>query len=157
VLYSLVCLTLCSGLPDDLVRGMKEKKLLEVAPLAALIDSVARSCGATMVVDCGSGHGHLARVLAYRYGLHVVGLDCSEYHAHQAQLKTVGGGSGFACLLLTAAVHPQDRLNPPKCGSVRFVQQRITKNTTAADVVALLLEQSRYGVKDDVDWGFCLF
>ena len=79
---------------------MKEKKLLEVAPLAVLVDRVARSCRATLVVDCGSGHGHLARVLAYQYGLHVVGLDCSEYHALQAQLKTVGSRMASFCLLI---------------------------------------------------------
>jgi hypothetical protein len=98
-------------LDESLLRGMKEKKVREVAPLAAVVASVAHSCGATLVVDwlvsfvwsslgtplpspatfdSGSGHGHLARVLAYQYGLHVVGLDCSEYHATQAQLKTVG-------------------------------------------------------------------
>jgi hypothetical protein len=45
-------------------RGMTPKKIHEVALLSALVGDVARSTGASLVIDFGAGKGHLDHVVA---------------------------------------------------------------------------------------------
>lgn len=59
-------------------RNMGPKKQHEVVRLAPLIAETAHRCGATTVVDLGSGQGYLSHVLAFHFGLHVVGLEALE-------------------------------------------------------------------------------
>lgn len=95
-----------------LLHGVKAKKRGEVAALAALVHRVAQRCGATVVVDIGAGHGHLARVLAWMYGYHVIGVDCD--HSTHARAKSD---------LLEPLVAPPAH---QRKGSLHFVQQRIS-------------------------------
>lgn len=72
------------GLPRT--RNMSPKKLHEVLRLAPLVARVAKRCGASTIVDLGSGLGYLSHVLSFHFGLHVVGLEASNGNvaaAHQ--------------------------------------------------------------------------
>jgi SAM-dependent methyltransferase len=110
-----------SVVDERLLKGMKEKKVQEVSSLAAAVDECARACGAGSILDVGSGHGHLARVLAFQYGHHVTGIDCSDYHAQQAQTKT-----------------DSLKFDKNQAGSAAFTQARITKDTTKDEILKLL-------------------
>ncbi|XP_071675892.1 uncharacterized protein [Lolium perenne] len=78
-----------SFLPDSrvasigtvLAQGMNTKKKHEIEHLSAMVDAVARSCGAKTVVDVGSGQGYLAQALSFEYQLPVVAIDASSHHA----------------------------------------------------------------------------
>ncbi|KAK1626561.1 hypothetical protein QYE76_000876 [Lolium multiflorum] len=78
-----------SFLPDSrvasigtvLAQGMNTKKKHEIETLSAMVDAVARSCGAKTVVDVGSGQGYLAQALSFEYQLPVVAIDASSHHA----------------------------------------------------------------------------
>ena len=50
----------------------------EVLRLAPLVARTARQCGASTVVDLGSGQGYLSHVLAFHYSLNVIGLEALE-------------------------------------------------------------------------------
>ncbi|XP_026417284.1 protein RRNAD1-like [Papaver somniferum] len=61
-------------------QGMNLKKKHEVEVLAAVITSIAKSAGAKIVIDVGSGQGYLAQVLSFQYQLSVVAIDASSHH-----------------------------------------------------------------------------
>lgn len=64
-----------------LAQGMNRKKKHEIETLGAIVDAIARSCGAKTVVDVGSGQGYLAQALSFEYQLPVVAIDASSHHA----------------------------------------------------------------------------
>ena len=68
-------------------RNMNPKKRHEVLRLAPLVARKARECGAHTVVDLGSGHGYLSHVLAFHFGLHVIGLEASVDNAAAAHQR----------------------------------------------------------------------
>ena len=75
---------LIGGIPH--ANNMGPKKEHEVLRLAPVVAREARRCGALTVVDLGSGHGYLSHVLAFHYGLHVIGLEAAAHNvvaAHQ--------------------------------------------------------------------------
>lgn len=48
------------------------------------LHSVCESTGTDHVVDVGAGQGHLSRLLAYGYGLHVTTIEAADSHAPKA-------------------------------------------------------------------------
>ncbi|WVZ91226.1 hypothetical protein U9M48_037426 [Paspalum notatum var. saurae] len=64
-----------------LAQGMNSKKKHEIENLAAVVHAIAKSCGAKIVVDVGSGQGYLAQALSFEYQLPVVAIDASSHHA----------------------------------------------------------------------------
>ena len=66
-------------------RKLKPKKQYEIALLAPQIARLAARLGTTCVVDVGAGQGHLARTLAARFGLDVVGVEQQEHNSRMAQ------------------------------------------------------------------------
>lgn len=102
-----------------------------------MVDECARVCNAGTILDVGSGHGHLSRVLSLQMGHRVVGIDCSDYHAQQAREKTERLSSKPVTVVGEGG------------GNVRFAQARITKDTSEQDVRALLLLQEQRDVGSD--------
>ncbi len=77
-----VSTSLLDGIPH--VRNMGPKKQHEVLRLAPVVARAAARCGARTVVDLGSGHGYLSHVLAFHYGLHVIGIECAAHNCAAA-------------------------------------------------------------------------
>ena len=73
---------LLDGIPH--VRNMGPKKQHEVLRLAPVVAREAARCGASTVVDLGSGHGYLSHVLAFHHGLHVIGIECAAHNCAAA-------------------------------------------------------------------------
>jgi len=73
---------LFSGVPNE--RNMGPKKKHEVCLLAPTVAALAAACGSRTVVDVGSGLGYLSTVLAFHYGLNVIGLEASISNARSA-------------------------------------------------------------------------
>ncbi|XP_021920504.1 protein RRNAD1-like isoform X2 [Zootermopsis nevadensis] len=66
-------------------KHVKPKKQHEISRMAQVTASVAQSESCHYVVDVGSGLGHLARLLAYGYGLKVCCLEAQENLSSQAR------------------------------------------------------------------------
>ncbi|XP_028081226.1 protein RRNAD1-like [Camellia sinensis] len=69
-----------SSLDNVLTQGMNQKKKHEVKALAAIVSSIARSVGASTVVDVGAGQGYLAQVLSFQCQLSVIAIDSCSHH-----------------------------------------------------------------------------
>lgn len=52
----------------------------QIEVLAAVVSSVARNIGSTIVVDVGAGQGYLAQVLSFQHGLSVYAIDACLHH-----------------------------------------------------------------------------
>lgn len=59
-------------------RHLKPKKQHEVARLAIVAGQVARAACGGVMVDVGSGQGHLSRLLAYGHNVRVVSLEAED-------------------------------------------------------------------------------
>ncbi|XP_050715455.1 methyltransferase-like protein 25B [Eriocheir sinensis] len=59
-------------------RHLKPKKQHEVARLAIVAGQVARAACSGVMVDVGSGQGHLSRLLAYGHNVRVVSLEAED-------------------------------------------------------------------------------
>lgn len=55
----------------------------QVCLLAPTVAALAAACGSRTVVDVGSGLGYLSTVLAFHYGLNVIGLEVCPPHWRQ--------------------------------------------------------------------------
>lgn len=66
-------------------KHVKPKKQHEVSRMAEVIASLAHMENCQYIVDVGSGLGHLARLLAYGYGLKVCCLEAQENLSCQAR------------------------------------------------------------------------
>ncbi|KAJ3048975.1 hypothetical protein HK097_010032, partial [Rhizophlyctis rosea] len=60
------------------IYGMTPKKKHEVQILSAVISAIASSTNTPNILDMGAGQGYLDAVLAYSYGLTVIGVDDDE-------------------------------------------------------------------------------
>ncbi|XP_057486422.1 uncharacterized protein LOC130772545 isoform X2 [Actinidia eriantha] len=69
-----------SSLNNVLSQGMNQKKKHEIETLAGIVSSIARSVGASTVVDVGAGQGYLAQVLSFQYQLSVIAIDACSHH-----------------------------------------------------------------------------
>jgi hypothetical protein len=73
--------------------GETPRKRAQIDALGALVMSVASKV--TRIVDVGSGHGHLTRVIAERVEHPVIGLERDAVLAGRAKAMSDGGGPSF--------------------------------------------------------------
>lgn len=66
-------------------KKIKEKKRHEIERMSQLTAGIANELGVQYIVDFGSGLGHLARLLAYGYGLNVCCLEKEAILTDQAE------------------------------------------------------------------------
>ncbi|XP_030832567.1 protein RRNAD1 isoform X2 [Strongylocentrotus purpuratus] len=59
---------------------VKKKKKHEILRMAEVINSASSLAGTERVVDVGSGHGHLSRLLSFGYGLKVTSIEAVGCH-----------------------------------------------------------------------------
>lgn len=59
-------------------KHVKQKKIHEISVLGLKCADIAYKTNCKVVVDCGSGLGHLARLLAYKYRLYVICIEAQE-------------------------------------------------------------------------------
>lgn len=88
-------------------RHLKPKKQHEVARLAIVAGQVARAACRGVMVDVGSGQGHLSRLLAYGHNVRVVSLEAEDKFIEGARWEELekdgygeneGAGEGDACI-----------------------------------------------------------
>ncbi|WAR00351.1 RRNAD-like protein, partial [Mya arenaria] len=65
-------------------KHVKPKKQHEITNLGKVIYELSREIGCDHVVDVGSGLGHLARLLAFGFGLNVTSVEAADTHAPKA-------------------------------------------------------------------------
>ncbi|KAJ3293515.1 hypothetical protein HK104_004387 [Borealophlyctis nickersoniae] len=75
-------------LDNKVTYGMTPKKKHEVQILSSLIASVAAANDTPNVLDIGAGQGYLDAVLAYSYGLTVIGVDDDEVQTCGAKRRS---------------------------------------------------------------------
>lgn len=66
-------------------KHVKPKKQHEISRMAQMTANIAQTESCQYIVDIGSGLGHLARLLAYGYGLKVCCLEAQENLSHEAR------------------------------------------------------------------------
>lgn len=69
------CLTHPKIRPVLMAKNIKLKKRHEIERMGQLTAKLAKQSGIKYIVDFGSGLGHLARLLAYGYGLNVCCIE----------------------------------------------------------------------------------
>ena len=73
---------------EILTRKIKQKKRHEMARLCPLVDHLlSRLNDCTTVVDCGSGQGHLSRLLSLCFGYKVISIEGNDHNVCGAQTK----------------------------------------------------------------------
>ncbi|XP_047116896.1 methyltransferase-like protein 25B isoform X1 [Schistocerca piceifrons] len=77
---------LISKVDKVLTRHVKPKKQYEINSMAKVTAQAAEHCDVKLIVDVGSGLGHLSRMLAYRYGLQVCCIEAQGNLLEQARI-----------------------------------------------------------------------
>lgn len=72
-------------LQREFSRHVKPKKKYEIQQMSLQIAQLSAKTGTTFVIDIGSGLGHLCRILAYDYGLNVVGVEAQTDLKNRAE------------------------------------------------------------------------
>lgn len=67
------------------LKHVKLKKRHEIALMADTVAKVSAMADCDITIDVGSGLGHLARMLAYKYNLKMIGIECQEKLTKQAR------------------------------------------------------------------------
>ncbi|XP_076053409.1 methyltransferase-like protein 25B isoform X2 [Oratosquilla oratoria] len=99
-------------------RHVKPKKQHEAARLATVAAMVSHATD-TVLVDVGSGQGHLSRLLAYGLGTRVLCLDAQEQFTlgarkFDAQLEACMRGKGLSKSAGSHIIPPQALPHPPR-------------------------------------------
>lgn len=71
-------------LQNTLSKHIKPKKRHEINQMSVACAQAATANNVQYIVDFGSGLGHLSRVIAYKYGLHVCCLEQQQLLTTQA-------------------------------------------------------------------------
>lgn len=66
-------------------KNIKEKKRHEIEKMSQLTARIAKDCGVQYIVDFGAGSGHLARALAFNFGVKVCCLEQQAALTEQAR------------------------------------------------------------------------
>ena len=90
-------------LPNIFKKHIKPKKQHELSLLPQLVHKICRTTGTKNIIDVGSGLGHLARFLAYKYGYNVTAVEMTSQRLPVAEkydkememeLKRLGESNG---------------------------------------------------------------
>ena len=93
---------------EILNRKIKEKKRHEIARLSHLLDELLKCLpDCKTIIDCGSGQGHLSRVLSLCFGYNVISIEGSQHNIFGAQNKDTNAFKSLNRYRLTNEIHSQ--------------------------------------------------
>ncbi|KAJ3038631.1 hypothetical protein HDV00_000475 [Rhizophlyctis rosea] len=105
------------------IYGMSPKKQHETRILSAVISTIAESTNTPNVLDMGAGQGYLDAVLAYTYGLTVIGVDDDEVQTCGAKRR-----SGTIAKMFKNA-------DKSKIGRLRHINRRVGTGGTFEELL----------------------
>ncbi|XP_011162554.2 protein RRNAD1 [Solenopsis invicta] len=129
------------------LKHVKIKKRHEIQQIARICADCARESNAKCIVDVGAGVGHLARSLAFKYGLHVMCIEQDSLLSQQARKWDKE-------LLVTLSKHlPDLSINMPQHVSIKLENTHSDQSEIIGDMRRIFSdnfnlngEESEFGI-----------
>ncbi|XP_077261641.1 methyltransferase-like protein 25B isoform X2 [Temnothorax americanus] len=126
---------------DLFLKHVKIKKRHEIQQIARICADCARESNAKCIVDVGAGVGHLARSLAFKYGLNVTCIEQDALLSQQA-------GKWDDELLMTLSKHlPDLPVNTPQHVSIKLENINSDQSATIRDIRRIFSHNFNSGEK----------
>ncbi|XP_052178307.1 uncharacterized protein LOC127792047 isoform X3 [Diospyros lotus] len=104
----------------------EQADLQKIEALASIINSMARTVGASTVVDVGAGQGYLAQVLGFEYQLSVIAIDACSHHGRITDARAERIKKHYAAKMRNSKLE-ETNLSIPKTVTCRVLSTDMLK------------------------------